>query len=267
MLVGEVWKINIMENNFFYKEYSYIQPISEHLQERRSFVETTVDFLPILITIIGWGVIFYLQKRQIRDNAKIKIYEELQDLKKNIDDININFAFISSGLLFLDMEWAENSSNPTKLKMSAFEHWMRYTTQLNEQISNFTFAYLNFLNHIEMWMGVMPRLKKAKNTLFTEFRKLNKKLSDHQLYLLELEYDWKIWDQEDIKKHFKEINSEFDAAGTGFVDDFMVLVHNLLVSPIFGYKKRHRENFANLEKLKSYKILTIDGLVEVINKN
>ena len=55
----------------------------------------------------------------------------------------------------------------------------------------------------------------------------------------------------------------FDKVAFGYVDDFMGLIHNELVAPIFGHHKKPRENVANLDKLKSYHILTKEGLKKI----
>lgn len=58
----------------------------------------------------------------------------------------------------------------------------------------------------------------------------------------------------------------FDEIAVGYVDDYLTLVHNELITPVIGYKKMLRENFANMDKQKIYFILTKDGVKEKINK-
>lgn len=132
----------------------------------------------------------------------------------------------------------------------------------------FVRSYLKLWTHSEMWIGAMPQLKTARNELFvTQLKKLTDSLYQHHRYLLDQsikQFDWSLWDREEIEKKSEELHDKFDEIAIGYLDDYLGLIHNHLASPVLGYKKLPRENFANMEKLSSYHVLSEKGLKKII---
>jgi len=223
-----------------------------------------IEIITILLIIVGWFVVFGFGLRQQKDllknNAKIKVYEELYKLKEIVDEEggNLDILYNSFSIPFLGMKNAGEKSK-------ALDLWNEYLQNLNKRIYIFTGAYLKFWTHVEKWIGVMPELKKAEEELFVvQLRKLIRDLNDHLDYLRNISishYNWEEWDQKDIKERSEKISNEFHQIAVAFLDDFMVEIHNSLLGPILDYKKKPRENFDKMPQ--KYKILTKDGIKQI----
>lgn len=237
------------------------------------FLKNYRDLIIILVTMIGWIVVFILglwqQKKLLRNTAKMKIYDELYFLKKELDNCSQKVGLKFIMLPFSDMDFAEMSVNLVNGKSRATDYWHKYLKDLLDCISEFVEAYLKLWNHSEMWISAMPNLKKAKAELFeNQLKELKNKLWEHQDYLNNLcvkQWNWKLWNRSEIKKRSEEMDSFLDKIAIGFVDDYMVLIHNELIAPVLGYKKKLRENFVNLDKFESYEILTKKGIKKITN--
>lgn len=223
--------------------------------------------------VMTWWIVHWLnlkqQKELLRNNIKMKVYGELYELKKGIDEqgMNIGLLFSSLSIKLLEMEnihIIKRISDPVEKNLKSLEIWNKYVLEISQESYKFSNAYLKFWNHVEMWFGIMPELEKGKKELFeVQFKKLIDNLYKHENYLRDLpvkNYKWKEWDKKDMENKSNKIDEEFDKIAVGYLDDFMVEIHNCLVGPIFEYKKRHRENFKNMPT--RYEILTKDGIKE-----
>jgi len=229
------------------------------------------NFVNVILIIVGWLAVFWFslkqQKEQLKNNTKLKVYEELYDFKKELDEKSNDLGILLNpfSIPFLDMEYVDRTIPPSQRNFQALKFWNKYLRKLSERTSAFVGAYLKFWIHCEMWIGVIPKLKKAKKELFEiQLSQLTNKLYKHHQYLQNLQiqnYWWEKWDREDIKRRTEKISEEFDQIAIGYVDDFMVEIHNILISSLIGYKKITRENFKNLPK--NYKVLTQDGIKEI----
>ena len=105
--------------------------------------------------------------------------------------------------------------------------------------------------------------------MFEQFKKLTEELNKYKQFLMDQsikEYFWTKWNREEIKRKAEEVKDLFDEIACGYLDDYIVLIHNHLIYPILKYKKIPRENFLNMGKLEKYYILTEYGLKEIVNK-
>ncbi|MBN2891618.1 MAG: hypothetical protein JXL97_07115 [Bacteroidales bacterium] len=230
-----------------------------------------IGIITIVLIILGWFVVFWLgliqQNKLLENNAKMKVYEELYELKKAIDEVSINLGLLFNpySIPFLNMKYVDKSLPSSQRNLKALEFWREYLDKISKQTYAFTGAYLKLWNHIDMWIGVIPELKRAKKEFFEiHLETLTDDLNKHHSYLqnLSLEnYRWEEWNQEDIKQKSQEISEKFDRIAVAYLDDLMVEIHNSLISPILGYKKKPRENFANMPR--RYEILTKKGIKKV----
>lgn len=205
------------------------------------------NILSVIITVIGWVVVFILgmkqQKKHLRNTAKMKIYEEFCLLKKEIDKANIDLSIMLGkyGLPFLDMSFKKDKNNPIQANSNALTVWQTYVSKLGNMNSNFTETYLKLWNHSEAWIGLIPQLKIAKKELFEiQLHSLSNELSKHIQYLQNQsmeEFYWEKWSKEEIENKSDEVRNKFDEIACGYIDDYISLIHNRLISPIFGYKK------------------------------
>jgi len=230
------------------------------------------NIITIFLIILGWLVIYLLnlkqQKKQLVDSAKLKIYEELYNLKKEIDKKVMGLSSLCSRsryTLFTDIEYANKGIGIKK----PFEIWQKYVSDLSRAIFSFTDAYLDFWTGVETWIEVMPELKKAKNELFNnQFNRLTDDLNKYHQYLqflpMKINSRWDKLNEKEIKERAEQIGGRIDRIACGYVDDFIGLIHNALIASIFGRERRPRENFANMPQ--EYAILTRDGIKDTVLK-
>jgi hypothetical protein len=238
--------------------------------------ELAISILGVILTIFGWVTVFLLnlgqQKKLLKDTARIKIYEELYLLKNKIDKDGIELGVLLGkySLPFLDMTF-KMTTDPVNGNLLAINLWNEHLKKLGDKIYNFSQSYLKLLTHSEMWSGVMPQIKIAKEELFAkQLTDLSKKLNEYLGYLRDQQlkqYNPMLWDRSNIETKADKILDLFDEIGVGYIDDYLGLIHNRLASPVLGHKKIPRENFVNLDKLDKYYILTEQGLKEIVNKN
>ncbi len=231
--------------------------------------EILIDFIQIILIMVGWIIVFWLglcqQKKQLKSNLNMKIYEELYQIKKEFDKscIDLGLSLGKFSLPFLEMKQC-------KTNLKSLEKWRDHSSLLTENIYNFSQIYIKLWNHSDMWIAVFPKLKKAKKELFeVQLNDLTKKLHDYNNFLTKKQieqFNWKLWKKEEIEEKADEISKLFDKIACGYVDDYLTLIHNELITPVIGYKKILRENFANMDKQEKYSILTKDGVKEKINK-
>ena len=242
------------------------------LLTNKDIVNFALIFIGNILVVVGWIIVFWLglsqQKKQLQNNAKMKIYEELYEIKKELDEcsVGLGLKFTKFSLPFLAMSWEKEPN----ANLKALEHWRKYLMEISEESYSFSKIYSKLWNHSEMWISAMPELKKAKKELFEkQLNNLSKKISAHHIYLQNLsikQFNWKLWNRQEIEKKHEEVNSLFNAIACGYVDDYLALIHNRLVAPILGHRKKLRENFANLDKAKEYYVLTEKGLEKIVNK-
>lgn len=238
--------------------------------------ELSVSILGVVLTVIGWITVFCLNLRQqrklLKDASQLKIYEELYLLKSEIDRDAIDLGVLLGkfSLPFLSMSFKINKSNQVEGNSGALDLWNEHLKKLGDSIYKFSQSSLKLWTHSEMWSGVMPQIQTAKEELFAkQLGNLSKELHGYLDYLRNQslkQYNWGLWNQDEIKSKAEEISNLFDEIGVGYIDDYLGLIHNRLASPILGHKKKPRENFVNLDKLDKYYILTERGLKEIKNK-
>lgn len=247
--------------------------ILDFIRNNKDIVDSLIIVVGWVLVIIGWFAAFLLglrqQKKMLQSQGRIKVYEELFMKKKAIDDVCITLRLLlgKHALPFLDMSLVDKKIGGPNGKLEAQHHWSAYLAKLIQGISKFTEAYLSLWNYSDMWIGVMPKIKKAKIELFeNQLKQLTQELNEHQRYLQDIavkQFDWTLWNRSEIEERCEKIEDKFDSIAIGLMDDYMGLVHNRLVSPIFGYKKSPRETFKKIDKLEKYFILTEDGLSEI----
>ncbi len=224
------------------------------------------------LIVLGWGVIFYLTVRagkiQQRNAARLEVYKEIYQLKIKLDKASIDMGLLlNENLLpFLKMDWLERGVVNTKGK-NPNDLWLEHNQKIGRAVSLFTERYLNLQNSVNMWISIMPDLKKPKDILFSEldgliFSTLWKYVDFHRNQLIENDYDWKRMDRENIKEETKKTREKFDKIAVGFVNDYIDLVHNKLIYPIFDKKKILREDFNYIESIEA-ETLTKEGIKKI----
>lgn len=85
------------------------------LIENKDLISAASGLLNVILIAAGWIAVFYFglrqQKVQLKNTAKIKIYEELYSLKKEVDaqSENLGLKLGKFSLPFLAMSWKKNT--------------------------------------------------------------------------------------------------------------------------------------------------------------
>ncbi len=222
------------------------------------------NFVLILITVIGWIIVYRLnlkqQKENLKDNLRVKVYEEFwefrTDFQKNILSVNEPPFILMKPVRISGLKY-----NELEEKQKSIKYFQKYLDELINSKREFTDVFMNFWRSLEMWIFLMPELEKAKNDLTREYRGLNKKLDEYIDYLQKLDkYKWEEWDQDDIKNRNKDSSGEVFNLYC-YIDDMMFLIREELVNPLFDVQKQIRNPIG-----KGNCVLTKEGLVYKTNK-
>lgn len=226
--------------------------------------------IPMFVAFLGWLIIFSInvktQKISLKNNAKMKIYEELSKLVKNYNKICIvlGVSLNKFSAPFLQMGFIDRNLDPIQRNYEGIKIWQGYTVKIGKEISDFSEAYLEVWNYLTYWDSAIPKLKNMQKELFwKQHKKLVDELWEFQRYLQGLsqrEFMWEKWNRKEIDSKFDEMDEKF-VKNSAYFDDFITEVHNVLVGKIFSHCKKKRENFANLPE--EYEILTIKGIKKV----
>lgn len=219
------------------------------------------DYIQVMlvgITIFGWFIVSWFnirqQKKLIKDGLKLKIYEELYKLKRDVDESRIKLDVLISNhsMTFLKMQILSDN-------LKSLTTWNEYVKKISENNSKFCQSYRKLWSSFELWEGLMPKLKKSKEILFVERLKIvGDETQDHIMYLMNLsKNEFDKWDQDALKERVEKLQKTCDEE-MAYMEDFMTNVYNELVKPLFGHKKKYRENFANLPLVN--KVLTKKGI-------
>ncbi len=231
----------------------------------------------LVLTVAGWVAIFVLGNRsakiQLRNSAKLEMYKQLYALKSDIDKkaIMLGISLSPFALPFLGMGWAAKTPLTTATpveKKTPGQIWLDYVSKIRKENSNFVDAYLRFWNEVNMWRAELSQLSEARDILFTELNSLSGEISKHAEYLTDLllknieSYDWTKWNQEIIKERASQIQDKFDMIAVTYLSDFIDLIHEELMEPIFENKRIPREDY-NYRDAVTSKTLTKEGIKEI----
>jgi len=234
--------------------------------------ESIFNLLGIVLIIAGWLIVSWQQRKDLKNSAQMKIYEDFYQIKKDIDEsvVNLGLKLSKFHLPFLEMSFREDKLTPIDKNVKDIQLWTKHVDEISQEIYKFTERYIDLWDYSEVWIGAIPNLKKAKKELFeVQLKDLVNKMYEHHSYLRNQsiqQFDWKLWNRKEIEGKAEETSDLFNKVACGYIEDYFVLIHNKLVSPILGYRKIHRENFNKIDKVDSYFILTENGLKKITNK-
>lgn len=221
------------------------------------------------VAIVGWIVIQRQQKKLLKNNAKLKIYEGLSDLVKNYNKTCIVLGVLLNKFSapFLQMGLVDRNLDSIQKNYEGIKIWQSFTEKIGKEISNFSETYLEIWNYLIYWTGDIPKLKNMQKELFWKRHgKLVDELWKFQRYLQGLstrEFVWEKWDRNKIDSKFDEIDDKF-VKESAYFDDFMTEIHNTLAGEVFSHRKKKREGFDKLPE--EYEVLTTSGGLKKIKK-
>lgn len=242
-----------------------------------SFKKLDNNLIAIILALFGWIFALILQnintKQQLRAEIKYDVYKQLVSLHKETQD-SLAVLMAKARPPFILME-ASMISFDLKLKKEYKGEWIPYseseclfegTTKWNSFINDMNSAHFNFgdkyvsmLYILSDWMAPIKNLEETKNILTKEINLIRdniyKNIKIFQMYSTTSDNDWRKWNKEEAKNMANDISNDAQLIGS-YISDFMVLVHNELLSGYFKYKRPTRKTLDE-----KYKVLTKKGIV------
>lgn len=251
-------------------------------------METTsnnVNIFTLLVTIgvavVGWSIAFWLQrnnvKHQHRVQIKYDIYKQFVSLHKEIQDsiskfgahVSPPFILMSSSMIAFDLKLTKEYKGqwiPWTEQECIFEgekKWASFTQELFDFYFDFSNKFLNMMYVVEDWASALKPLLPTKDILFKETERLKNNIHEQlgllQMYSSKHGHDWRAWDQKDIGKITQSVNEDVMVIGS-YLHDFMVLIHNELLSSYFGNKRPIRKTLDP-----KFKVLVKGAIVENVD--
>jgi|CXWL01.1.fsa_nt_gi hypothetical protein len=246
------------------------------MEQIYNIASTTVTYLDAhqgLLTIAGWIVLLWLglyhSKQSLKNEVRLKIYEDLLDAKNGFDksfciDLALKTSPFELKSVIKDMENfdADKKYLITKgIFENSYIYWNVYFRELTKVVGDSHEDLLRYYNRLERWLGVIPDLKEVRDLWFRTSSDLYKKLWNYNSTHLATPIGKKdeAW-KEDALRDAEALNAEVHRF-VGYTEDLNILVHDYLLSPIFKYKKRRRD-LSFMEKDLEYTALTKRGFVQ-----
>lgn len=248
-------------------------------------ITNQVDILTLSVTIGvavgGWLTALLLQrnnvKHQHRVQIKYDIYKQFVSLHKetqnSISKLGAHssppFILMGSSMIAFDLKLTKEYKGqwiPWTEQECLFEgekKWTSFTQEFFDLYSDFSNKFLNVLYVTEDWAAALKPLLPTKEVLFKEIERLKKQIYEQlgilQMYPNKHGHDWRTWDQKDVEKITQSINEDTMVIGF-YLDDFMVLIHNELLS---SYFKHNRPTRKTLDP--NFKVLVKGAIVENVD--
>jgi len=144
------------------------------------------------------------------------------------------------------------------------QKWNKFVNDLYDLYFDFNNKYIAMIYVFEDWAAALKPLRYIKKILTKEMDELKNQvyiqLKVLQDYTVKHGHDWRKWNQSEVKKVTRSINDIVFEAGAYF-GDFMVLIHNELLSKYFSQKRSIRKTLGS-----EHKVLTKNGIVENVDK-
>lgn len=250
--------------------WEYIKSTSQNL-----------DTLTLVIAVLGWIFALWLQQRGAKQQHKIQIryeiYKQFVHLHKEIQD-SINklnahshppFVLMESSMIPFQLGLKREYKDiwlPYSEQDCVFEgekKWTSFTQELFNDYFKCSEKLLQFSYIFEDWEGALEPLLPTMPILSVEIKNQKKiifeQISEFQSYASKHSHDWRKWDQKEVEKITQLISESAMRIGL-YMGDFMVLIHNELLSSYFGHKRQIRKTLDP-----KYKVLMKDGVIENVD--
>lgn len=237
----------------------------------------------IILVIGGWIFALWLQrnnaKHQHRIQIKYDIYKQFVQFRKETQDAlsklgaysSPPFIIMDSCMIPFEMGLKKEYND---IWMSYSEHecvlegekkWLDFVQQLQNQYFEFTKASLKLFYVFEDWESALKPLLSPRDLLTQEIENFRNRLKELveilQSWRTKSGDDWRKWDQKAVEKITDEIR-ENALTTTFYFHDFMVLIHNELLSSYFNHERPTRKTLDP-----KFRVLTKDGFIINLEKN
>lgn len=257
----------------------YLDYISNNFMGRFLNLFKNIDnnLVVIILAVIGWVIALILQniniKQQLKTEIKYDVYKQLVILHKETQD-SLALFMAKARPPFILMESSMISFN-LNLKKEYKGEWIPYTeldclleggikwnsfiADMNKEYFDFSDKYVSMLYILSDWMAPIKNLNEVKDILIKEINVIKnniyKNINILQMYSSKNDHDWRKWNKEEVEKITNDISNDAQSISS-YIGDFMVLIHNELLSGYFKYKRPTRKTFDE-----KYKVLKKEGLV------
>lgn len=216
-------------------------------------ISDRINLMNACITVIGWFIVAYLgihlQNRLLKDNERMKVFEEIWRSRKAMSDSSAGLTSLIQSKPFIVMKpisppaaLAGDLERQAREQQRSWDYWQKYMKDLFDRKLAFEDAVLDFLRMLEMRSYAFPQLNTAIKTLLSEYRGVTSGMNEYYSFLQRLSvYQWETWDQADIERQSNTIWEKVLDFGSYASVDMMNLVHNHLVSGYFKHKKSLRK--------------------------
>lgn len=244
-----------------------------------------IDFYTLLatisVTIIGWLVALWTQNRNIKQQHKIQIkydiYKQFVQIRKDIQDSIIKlggstiapFALMDSNMVPFNLKLQKQYKdtwlpyNEPECVFEGEEKWTSYVQEIRNLYFEFSNKYIMLLGVFEDWAAALNSLMNIRNILYKEVERLRKNIEEQsgvlQIYSSKNGYDWRKWNRKEIEIIADNIKNSSYEIGC-YLNDFMILVHNELLTKYFKQKRVIRKTLDS-----KYKVLTKKGIIENVD--
>ena len=247
---------------------------------------SNVDQLTLVVTmavaIFGWIVALLLQRSNAKHQHKIQvrydIYKQLlkaseqtQDQINQLAAMSPPFILMRSCMIPFDLKIPKEykgSFIPRTEQECVFEgeqKWTEFVSSVFDAYLSFTSQYLEMLYIFEGWAAAIQPLNKTQKIFTEEVNclkdEIHKQAGLLQMYTVKNGHDWRKWEQKDVETIMNKIREDTYAIGM-YMHDFMVLVHNELLSKYFRHRRLIRKTLDP-----KYKVLTKEGIVVRLEEN
>lgn len=261
--------VDSWEVHFLSKVYSFTKEASK---------EINGNAMALLLAVAGWLVALWLQniniKKQLKTEIKYDIYKQFVNLHKENQDAlaslmaktSTPWILMESSMISFDLklekeykgQWIPYSE--MECVGEGMKKWTTFTNELSTSYFDFTDKYLAILYLFGDWMAPIKNLYEAKEIFVAEIENTRVRIYNNinalQMHSVNNGYDWRGWNRETVDEITKNINNDLYNISC-YLGDFMVLIHNELLSEYFKYSRPTRKTLDA-----KYKVLTKKGIIE-----
>lgn len=235
----------------------------------------------IVIAIAGWIIALLLQRHNTKEQHKIQIrydiYKQFVDLHKEAQDqlgklaaqSRPPFILMESSMIPFQLglkreykgQWIPYSEQ--ECIFEGQKKWTSFVQECFDLYSGFSNKLIQFMYVTEDWEAAISPLLPTKQVLHKEVEALKDKIHSNlnilQSYSSTSKQDWRSWNKDEIENTAQAISNDALAISSYF-NDFMVLIHNELLSSYFKHERPIRKTLDP-----NYKVLTKNGIIEQLD--
>lgn len=225
------------------------------------------SIVTITIAIFGWIFALWLQGRNIKSQHKVDIlydiYKQFSQLYIKVQNSLSKLSSVYSPFILMDscmISYKLNLSTEQEAVLKGKQEWKKFYDETYDSYFEFVNEYLLLQYLFENWQAVFKSLLPAKNILIIEINVLKEKMYSDLISLrtngIDNCHDWRKWDKNKIEKTLENIR-ENSSTISMYLSDFMVILHNKLLSKYFKQRRPTRKTLDS-----KYKVLTKKGITE-----